>query len=164
MADAGEVDPEAEIYTTVPLAGIVLSKISWNPNTDCAHCGIQNRKPRDLRPFKLYGKEARVCRADDECAHRWRKREEFREANRRQQIAEEAEIAYRRTGDWYLYVYNMSDRYEVPDQAIVYERREDVRKPKKIVEIQCGYVPDGRKIVEAYNKMTKRLRELEGKT
>jgi hypothetical protein len=67
-------------------------------------------------------------------------------------------------GDWYLYAYNTSDRYEVPDQATIYERREDVRLPKEIIEIRCGYVPDGRKIVEAYNKMTKRLRELEGKT
>lgn len=70
------------LYEAVFMPGIVLRAIGAARNPlECAHCDAKHAKHSSLRSFKPYGKDARVCRFnDDECAHRWRQKREKMEA------------------------------------------------------------------------------------
>lgn len=56
-------------------------------------------------------------------------------------------------GHWYVYVYNTSDRYEVSDQATLYERTHDVNDPIKISEFSCGDAKSAELIAKRFNKV-----------
>lgn len=64
-------------------------------------------------------------------------------------------------GDWYVYVYNTSDRAIVSDQGSIKERCEDVKRPVLLLEVNCGDVPAAQNLVMAHNEAIRKARDQE---